>query len=120
MTEIKGLEDNKNPSKQIGFVIFSLNQKEDRITTMNTKKIICNTKSTNNESFVQIYRKLSKGRYIIIPFSTLKEEDIYTNLEIYYTCQNHQIRFDNKTMKNEKIIEKVDENETIDTNPVEI
>ena len=110
LSEIKNLEESLTP--QIGFLLFTLSPKEDKITTMNTQKLVCNAKSTN-ESFVQKYLKLNKGRYVIIPFASLKEGDVFMNLEIYFNCLFHQIKWVNKT---EKIIEKTEEMN--ETNPV--
>lgn len=113
LSELKGVDESLNP--QIGLLLFSLGPKEDKITTMNTQKLVCNVKSSN-ECFVQKYLKVSKGRYALIPFSILREGDVFLNLEIYFNCMIHQIKFLNKT---EKLIEKVSDNMT-ETNPVRI
>jgi len=102
LSETKGIQENVNP--QLGFMIFTLG-KEDKITTMKNDKRVCNVKSVN-ESFVQTHLKLTKGKYTIIPFSILKQGDVYLNLEIYFNCNLYQIKFVNRT---EKIIDKVTE-----------
>lgn len=107
--------DCENINLDLGFLLFNLNPKEDKITTMNTKKLECNVRS-QGEKFVQKIIMLKKGRYTIIPFSSLKEGDIFLNLEIYFTCPFYQIKFVNRT---EKILEKV-QDEFGESNPVNV
>ena len=111
LNEIKSLEENLNP--QIGFMIFTLGPKEDKITTLKTDKLVCNVRSFN-EPFVQKHLKLNKGRYVIVPFAMVKEGDVFLNLEIYFNCSFYQIKFLNKT---ERIIERVAE-DMDESNPV--
>lgn len=80
----------------IGFMIFSINEKEMKIKTLVRSRMKAKAISSYSfdEKFAFAFCQLEKGKYVIVPFcNVINHGGVYLQLEVYYDCKDFQLKF---------------------------